>query len=156
MIQILKIFLVIAMYVVSQNISYSQPDRAFQKKKEQIKAQKIAFITSQLNLTPQEAEKFWPVYNESEVKKEEIKKEFMKSEEIEDIDIEKLTDEEATKIADDQIIMAQRLLDLQKEYHIKYKSILPIKKIVKLYQAEKEFRHVLLQRIREQDRDRRF
>jgi hypothetical protein len=116
-------------------LAYSQPDRDFEKKRDQIKAQKVAFITGQLNLTPQEAEKFWPVYNECEDKKEGIKKEF---------------------IADDQILLAQRLLDLQKEYQAKYKTILPIRKVVMLYQAEREFRHVLLERIRERDRDRRF
>jgi len=33
------------------------------------KAKKVAFITTSINLTPSEAEKFWPVYNEYEQKK---------------------------------------------------------------------------------------
>jgi hypothetical protein len=34
------------------------------KIRERIKAQRIAFITQRLALTPDEAQKFWPVYNQ--------------------------------------------------------------------------------------------
>ena len=34
--------------------------------REKIKAEKVAFLTTRMDLTPQEAEKFWPVYNQLE------------------------------------------------------------------------------------------
>lgn len=34
-----------------------------QEKADHIKAQKIAFFTEKLSLTPEEAQRFWPVYN---------------------------------------------------------------------------------------------
>ena len=37
-------------------------------KKEKIKALKTAFITTELDLTSAEAEKFWPIYNAFEEK----------------------------------------------------------------------------------------
>jgi len=37
---------------------------------------------------------------------------------------------------------------LRKEYHAKYKTVLPPVKILKLYQAEREFKRVLIQKIR--------
>ena len=41
---------------------------------DKFKSEKIAFITTELNLTPAEAEKFWPVYNQlSQEKKEALK-----------------------------------------------------------------------------------
>jgi hypothetical protein len=36
---------------------------------DKFKAKKIAYITDAINLTPAEAEKFWPVYNEFEQKR---------------------------------------------------------------------------------------
>ena len=39
---------------------------------EKIKAEKISFFTSKLDLTPAEAQAFWPVYNEYEKKKFDI------------------------------------------------------------------------------------
>ena len=37
---------------------------------ERYKAEKVAFLTSHLDLTPEEAQKFWPVYNQMEKEKE--------------------------------------------------------------------------------------
>jgi len=120
-----------------------------QERKQKIEAQKVAFIATQINLTTQEAQAFWPVYNEYQAKKEELGKAFRASNKDKK-KIDELTDQEATKIADDQIINEQKMLDLKKEYHAKFKSVLPIKKIVKLYDSEKQFRKVLLKQVREQ------
>ena len=42
--------------------------------RQQIKAQKVAFITEQLSLTPKEAQKFWPIYNTYEDKLNQIRR----------------------------------------------------------------------------------
>ena len=47
-------------------VSAQNPNR------ERLEAYKIAFFTKRLNLTPQEAEKFWPVYNEFQNQKNQI------------------------------------------------------------------------------------
>lgn len=118
-------------------------------KRDVVKAHKIAFLTDRLSLTPEEAQRFWPVYNEYQDKREMVQKEMFKDYDIRDMDIDALTDEQATEISDNQIIKAQKLLDVQKEYHIQFKEVLPIKKVLKLYQAEKDFQHELLRKIRE-------
>jgi len=43
---------------------------------EKIEAQRVAFITQELDLTPDEAKVFWPVYNEYDAKRHEFKKTF--------------------------------------------------------------------------------
>jgi len=139
----------VVVLILLSNLTFAQPEKQASKR-EQIKAQKIAFITDKVNLTPEEAEVFWPVYNEFESHREEVQKSFAESGRFESINVDQLTDEEATKVANDQIIMAQKMLDLRKEYYVRYKGILPIKKVLKLYQAEKEFQRVLLERIRQQ------
>ena len=40
---------------------FAQPQRG--EKKEQIKALKVGFITTELELTSDEASKFWPIFN---------------------------------------------------------------------------------------------
>ena len=45
-----------------------------QKKREKIHAQKIAFISTEVDLTPAEAQKFWPVYNQYEAEVEVVRK----------------------------------------------------------------------------------
>jgi len=145
---------IITIAIINSSTLFAQQDK--RSKREQIQAQKVAYITTKLNLSSAEAEKFWPVYNEHDKLKKETIQSFGNTARIEKTDIEALTDEEATSIADNQIIMAQKLLDLRKEYYIKYKSILPIKKVLKLSQAEKEFQRELLERIKKQGQRERY
>lgn len=114
-----------------------------------IEAQRVAFITKEVGLTPDEAKVFWPVYNEYESKRHELRKSFKKTEDLKQEDFDKLTDKEATQILDKQIIEAQKYLDLRKEYHAKFKAILPPVKVLKLYDAEREFQKILMDKMRQ-------
>ncbi len=134
-------------FIFMTHATMAQPGEKPDSKRELIQSHKIAFLTDRLSLTPAEAQVFWPVFNEYQDKKEMVQREMFKEYDIRNIDIDAMTDEEATEIADNQIIKAQKLLDVQKEYHIRFKEVLPIKKVLKLYQAEKEFQHELLRRI---------
>lgn len=118
--------------------------------REKIDAQKVAYITKQLSLTSAEAQQFWPVYNEFSDKNEELLKAFRKNNiEDRDVDVETISDKEAMDMADDQIIQAQKILDLRKKYHAEFKKVLPAKKLLKLYQAERDFKKYLLKEIKE-------
>ena len=119
-----------------------------QNRAQRIDAQRVAFITNRLQLTPAEAQAFWPVYNEFDVKRHELSKNFHKSGDVEAKPFEQLTDKEATELADNQLIEAQKLLDLRKEYHAKFKSVLPSQKVLGLYQSEREFQKQLIDRLR--------
>jgi hypothetical protein len=116
-------------------------------KLEKIESQKIAFLTNKLRLTPQESEKFWPVYNEYEDKRKELQKEFEKNN-PERLDFIFLSDKEALQIADNRLIFAQKQLDLQKEFHQKIKEILSPKKVLMYYEANNEFRRILLRKLK--------
>ena len=48
----------------------------------------------------------------------------------------------------------QKELDLQKEYNSKFKAVLPIKKVAKLYVAEEQFKMELLNKLKDKDRNR--
>jgi len=113
-----------------------------------IESQRIAYITKELDLTPDEAKVFWPVYNEYEAKRHELRKSFNNSDDFHRMDIDKLTEKEATQILDNQIIEAQNYLDLRKEYHAKFKAILPAVKVLKLYDAERDFQKMLIDKMR--------
>jgi hypothetical protein len=145
--KILPLLIQLILLAVIPLVSTAQPEKERQDKKELIYSHKIAFITDRLALTPDEAQRFWPVYNEFEDKREMMQKDMFKESDLDDINIDSMTDEQANQAADDQIIKAQKLLDLRKEYHSKFKDILPIKKVLLLYQSEREFQHELLKKI---------
>ena len=60
--------MIVAVILLSQTNVIAQRGKGYENKKENIEAQKVAFITSKLNLTTEESQKFWPVYNEYESK----------------------------------------------------------------------------------------
>lgn len=118
------------------------------KKMELMQAQKIAFITNELKLTPEEAEKFWPLYHEFEAKKMEIMKIPMGEWRSEQTDLDRLTDKEADALIIDKFKEEQAMLDLKTEYYYKYKEVIPVKKVVRLYESEKKFKRMLLEKLR--------
>jgi len=134
-----------------------QPEKSSDDRRlDEIKAQKIAYITAKLDLTPAEAQQFWPVYNEYSQKKEEIHRErFGKPDEPKPFDVEKMNDKEAGQILDNMGADQEHMASIEKEYSAKFRKLLPVKKVLKLYEAELEFRRVLLDRIRERRPDDR-
>ena len=63
-------FLIIAACVFICTAAFGQP-KPDGDWKEKIQAEKIAFLTAELNLTPQEAQTFWPIYNQINKEKDE-------------------------------------------------------------------------------------
>ena len=93
---------------------------------------KVGYLTKELSLTPDEAEKFWPMYNEYTEKKSTLSKKTK-------------DDGEYEKMLDDMMVKDQQKLEIIREFQEKLKTILPAEKIVKLFEAEKNFKKMLLQ-----------
>ncbi len=129
-----------------------RPDKPHKEKKEKIKAQKIAFISDKLDLSPRTAQLFWPVYNEAEAQKEKEMKAYRNNYDIRNIDLDKLSEEELSKMVDSFMNHRQRLNEIDKIYHLKYKDVLSSKQLILLYEAEKQFRFVLLKQVRERQK----
>lgn len=116
---------------------------------ERVKALKVAYITKALNLTSEEAEKFWPIYNEYSDKRDAVRAELNENRKKVKEQAETLTPEELMKLADQEMTLRQQDLDLQKEMHEKLKKVLPAKKLAMLYVAEEEFKKELLNMLKE-------
>lgn len=146
---------VLLLIITLPMVNYAQKEQRKGMLKEKIETQKIAYITNKLALTATEAQQFWPVYNEFSDKNEELLKAFRKNNlEDRDVNVETISDKEAMDMADEQIIHAQKILDLRKKYHAEFKKVLPAKKLLKLYQTERDFKKFLLKEIKER-RDNR-
>jgi len=115
--------------------------------KEKIKAMKVAFITEKLNLTPEEAQKFWPIYNEFDAKMETLHKDLRKTR-GKKVNIDEMSDADIEKMIAKNMSLRQKEIDLQKEYHQKFKAVLSIKKVAKLYKSEEDFKRDLLRKLK--------
>jgi len=112
-------------------------------------AQKISFITDAMDLTPEEAAVFWPLYNESEKKRKELMSEANKYRKEVVRNFGELSEGEAKEaLAFFQDHMTQ-MNDLTKEYQNKYLEVVSAKKVLKLMKAEKDFRRKMLKRLSE-------
>ena len=117
--------------------------------REKIEAAKIGFINEKLELTPKQAETFWPMYNEYTAKKKEIKKAINK------LKIENNENETDAEIIDDIKKInsyRQKEVDLEKEYIDKFLTILTPKQLAALYKAEKQFTKLLLDKLKEENK----
>lgn len=107
---------------------------------EKIKALKIAFLTNRLSLTPEEAQAFWPVYNEYQDRKMEVHKAQMTLGKTLKTKFEQLSDAEMNKLLDEHIVLKQKETDLEIDYLQRFRKILPVKKIAMLQKAERDFK----------------
>mgnify|MGYP003572295253 CR=1 FL=1 len=118
-------------------------------KKEKIERLKIAFITKELDLSVEDSEKFWPVYNEMEKKIGEEKKARKKTANELKENLETLSEDEiktkTTSVLDNDIKMAE----LKKEYNDKIATIIGYKKATKLLSLEARFKRELLKKLNE-------
>lgn len=132
------------------------PDRETQRQraetmKKEIESQKIAFITSELQMTPEEAQSFWPLYNSYQAEKETFTQGNWKRwrEDEGPKDLGELDERMKTKFAAER---AQT--DLDEKYYEKYKAVLPPEKVVGFYRAERDFKRKMMREMRARSEDR--
>jgi hypothetical protein len=121
------------------------------QKREQIKALKIAYITDELKLTPEEATKFWPLFNAYEEKQKSFRKERIRSfmDQSGTSNIDKMTEKEAASILNDIENSEEDAYQNRKKFVASLKPILPATKILKLKKAEEGFNKKLLKQFRD-------
>ena len=111
--------------------------------RERIRAAHAAYVTQRLELTPEEAEKFWPVYREYNEKRRAIRQQLRDA---------RRSDMGETKLLDLDLKVKQQELDLEKEYTDRLQKVISPGKVVKLRQAELDFRKLVLRQIQQRRR----
>ena len=97
------------------------------KKQEKIKALYVAYISQQLELNPEEAQKFWPVHTQFETELKGVKPDMP--------ELEK----------------QQVILNIKKRYQDNFNRILGPRRCERFFRMDGEFKHKLLERIRNQN-----
>lgn len=120
----------------------------------EIEAYKATYLKEKLELSPEEAKIFWPIYNEWTAEQSALRAErrermisFRKITEIED-----LSDTEVQSLITNELNFKQRDLNIERKYYTKLKNSLPIKTVGKYYRAQETFKRELLSRYRDAKR----
>jgi hypothetical protein len=139
--------------ILLTTISFAQPGQGGnkqQKKKdreERIKAEKIAFITTQLDLNSEEAKVFWPIYNEYEAKVEANRRAHRK--EVKKLrNYDELSEDEAYSTTETLLKLEVAGGKIRQDYLSKFATALGKKKAAKVFHAEEKFKRELLKKIK--------
>ena len=124
--------------------------------RDKIKALKISYITEQLSLTTEEAQKFWPIYNLYDKEQFNLRINYKTSlrksiKSIEEID--NLNEADAKKLIALKLLTDKQLYESQKNFINKMEGVLSAKKIIKLQISEMEFARKLMKKYRKKRPD---
>ena len=125
------IFCFLLLFVVSSKHLSAQGDR--------VESLRVAFITEQLQLTPEESQKFWPVYNQYRGELKSLRQAYR---------LDTSNDDEL-QLADKKLEFEQKKLDLLKKYRPQIEQVIGAKKFGMLITSEEKFKQELLKRIQE-------
>lgn len=143
-------------FLLSSLLSIGQINDRRDEKRERIKALRIAYISERLNLTPEEAQRFWPIFNAFDDKNMELHKQKKAL-------MDKLRPENAITLSEKesgQLMLQDEQIenDIQNNRRQLVKNlqgVIPNQKIIMLRQLEIEFKQKLLDKIQDR-RERRF
>lgn len=127
------------------------------KGREKIKAYKISFLTEKLNLTPKEAEKFWPIYNKYDKKMMQLHRDErynIKKQIKENGGVEVLSEKDSENILKKIRNIAKQRYEIKTKFHSNISAILPFKKVLTLEIAEHEFNRKLFKKFKDKKRRR--
>ena len=121
----MKKFLLILAFISLAYIGFAQDDEPGQKGGggARLEAYKIAYITKRLNLTPEEAQKFWPIYG---VYTKEVQQAY-----------------QVYHNDKNQLELEESLLNIKKKYSLEFVKAIPPGKINDFFRAEVEFNEMV-------------
>ncbi|HEX9981039.1 MAG TPA: sensor of ECF-type sigma factor [Flavobacterium sp.] len=142
-----KIILTITVIFLMSVSAFAQAKRG--EKAEQVRSLKVAFITKELSLTSDEAQKFWPLYNAYEEKQRILRRQKNGILSGQDAAIDKISDKEAAAALNQMEKTEDEIYQQRKKFAASLRDVLPPIKIIKLKKAEEDFSRKLLKQYRE-------
>jgi len=141
-----KLIYFLISFVLMAQISLGQNREA----RERIESARIALITERLGLTPEQAQSFWPLYNQYNLERRALNQQFMQARK--DIDINKMTEDEGRKLMKFGLEIKEKQLHLEKSYSERLNEVVSSQQMLSLRKAEEDFRKMIIQRLEERKR----
>lgn len=111
-----------------------------------VESARVAFITQKVNLTPTQAEKFWPLYNELQSERSDIRKTIRGLYDKMNTPSEQTT-EKVKSYLDQLTLLKIKEANLEKNYYTRFLLVISSKQLVDLLAAEREFQKILLKKV---------
>jgi hypothetical protein len=142
------VYLLIVVFCSSSITAQHSNSAERQKRWEEMKVKRAAFFTERIGMTSEEAQQFWPIYNELQDKKGALNEKIHKIHHNAQKDEkgERILDYE--KLNDETISIKVQEANLDKIYYQKFKTVLSAEKIYRFYRAERDWAGELLKQIK--------
>ena len=124
------------------NLSRNNPQRP---NIERAKAVRVAMLTQRMSLSTEEAEKFWPVYNEYEKEQKKVREKFQPNKNIMALD-----DASVEKHLLGLLDMEEELVKMKKKYYQNFSKIIGYRKVAILAKSDREFYLAMIERLKNQ------
>lgn len=121
-------FILLLCFLLFSGIAYSQ------NRGERVQSAKVAFLSERLQLTPQTAEKFWPIYHQYD-------------EEIRTL-LQEKRNKNDERSAEEILDQEQKALDIKRKYSALFLKVITDEQLGSLYHSEREFNRILLKRMK--------
>lgn len=144
----LSMVMVPARHAVAQDAA--QEDAA--AKQDKIKALELLYISRELDLTSEEAERFWPVYKKYSKEVNELLAE--RKRKAKELKGQPRTDAIAEEALDKELGYERRMLEIKTRYKQEFMKILPARKVGNIYRSEREFRAMMIRQLKERKDNR--
>jgi hypothetical protein len=110
----------------------------------QLENAKIAFITNRVALTQDQAQRFWPVYNEFSAKRRDLNRNGrLLRRDVTD----GMTDQQIRDNFNQSFTLRQQELNLEKEYFEKFQKVISLRQVSQLFLAERDFTKEVIKRV---------
>jgi hypothetical protein len=120
---------------------------------QRVQAAKIGYLTKRMNLSDEQAQRFWPVYHRYE---EELRaarrKAFARLHDKRNPPVQSEAD--ALRTIESRLDAQEDRLEVQRKYKSEFLRVLSAEQLLALYDAEREFNRLVLQRVRQQRQKR--
>jgi len=139
-----KYLLILSILLISFGFSFAQrPTERYDPEK--LQAAKIAFITTRLDLTPDQAEKFWPIFNQYSDTRDGLLKEMSA---LSDRKGASITEAEAKKRVEARFGIQKKLLVSEEKFVADISKVISYNQILRLNGLTRDFTRQLYQRQR--------
>ena len=115
--------------------------------KEKLQSEKIAFLTMEMDITPEEAQAFWPVYNLIEKEKDAALHEVINAHKALATALESNNASQTEACLDNYLKAQDKFREIESKAGKEYRKTLPVEKVAKLYIAEEKFRRQHIRRL---------
>jgi hypothetical protein len=125
-----QIFTLVTVFILSLAAKAQDQIQSDPKTEEKIQAMEVGYISQKLNLTSEEAQKFWPVFNDYKRDINQVLRSFKKTPDGDILDRD------------------QKILDIRKRYRDRFAGLIGQPRVRTFFEAESAFRRALVNRIK--------